>query len=66
MRHPVSSRVSLLPRHWDGPTAREAFTIAGPARATVAIDGDPVEVELPAQFSVEPGALRVLVAASAE
>jgi diacylglycerol kinase family enzyme len=52
----------LLPRHWDGPTARRELTIDGPGGTmTAAIDGDPVELELPARFTIEPHALRVLV-----
>jgi diacylglycerol kinase family enzyme len=51
----------LVPGTWDerkGPR----FTIgaAGP-KLTVAVDGDPVELETPLEFTVEPGALRVLV-----
>jgi diacylglycerol kinase family enzyme len=52
----------LLPRHWDGPTVRRDLTIDGPGGTlTAAIDGEPVKLELPARFRIEPQALRLLV-----
>ena len=58
----VYRAAGLLPRRWDGPTAMQELTIDGPAeRITVAIDGEPAELELPARFTIAPQALRVLV-----
>ena len=56
----------LLPRHWEGPDARRSVAVGGPASIAAAVDGDPVELELPAQLSVEPLALRLLVPVSSE
>jgi diacylglycerol kinase family enzyme len=50
----------LLPTAWDERSG-ERFRLEGPAVLLAAIDGEPVELELPLECRVEPGALRVLV-----
>jgi diacylglycerol kinase family enzyme len=50
----------LIPRNWherSGP----AFTLESPKRLRAAVDGEPLELEAPVEFRVEPRALRVLV-----
>lgn len=50
-----------LPSAWDERRGRR-FTIEAPGPSLeAAIDGEPVVLETPLEFSVEPGALRVLV-----
>ncbi len=51
---------ALLPRTWDE-RAAAAFTIDAPRRLAAAIDGEPVELEPPLRFAIEPRALRVLL-----
>lgn len=51
---------ALLPRTWDE-RAATAFTIDAPRRLAAAIDGEPVELEPPLRFAIEPRALRVLL-----
>lgn len=50
----------LLRVRWDERTA-ERVTLGGPAHLPVAIDGEAVELELPVELRVAPGALRLLV-----
>ena len=51
---------------WDERTCTE-LEIGGPLpRLRAAIDGEPVELETPLQFRIEPGALRVLVPSAPE
>lgn len=50
-----------LPRSWDE-RAAPRFTIdARPTRLRVAIDGEPLQLETPLDFRIEPQALRVLL-----
>jgi len=51
-----------LPRTWDERVA-ESFTIERPGGLRAAIDGEPVELDSPLELSVEPRALRVILAA---
>jgi diacylglycerol kinase family enzyme len=48
------------PRRWEERSGSE-FAIEGPTPLRAAMDGDPVELESPLRFSIEPRALRVLV-----
>ena len=50
-----------LPRTWDERVA-ESFTIERPGGLRAAIDGEPVELDSPLELSVEPRALRVILA----
>jgi diacylglycerol kinase family enzyme len=51
----------LLPRTWDE-RARETFTLdASERRLEGALDGEPIVLEPPVRFEIEPRALRVLV-----
>jgi diacylglycerol kinase family enzyme len=52
----------LLPGGWSELTPRGALKIeSSEPRLTVALDGEPVELETPLDFELEAGALRVLV-----
>ena len=51
----------VLPRTWEE-RAAERFTIDAPARRVrLAVDGEPVELDAPLEFAIEPSALRLLV-----
>jgi diacylglycerol kinase family enzyme len=49
------------PRTWDERTAERLTIDAAGHRLQAAVDGEPVELETPLEFSIEPSALRVLV-----
>jgi diacylglycerol kinase family enzyme len=49
------------PSSWDERTAARLTIDAAGHRLQAAVDGEPVEVETPLEFSIEPSALRVLV-----
>jgi diacylglycerol kinase family enzyme len=51
---------------WDERTCDELEIGAPQPRIRTAIDGEPVELETPLRFRIEPGALRVLVPAAPE
>jgi diacylglycerol kinase family enzyme len=51
-----------LPRTWDERVAAR-FTIERPGGLRAAVDGEPVDLESPAELSIEPRALRVLLPA---
>lgn len=57
--HLYSAR-GLLPTEWEERVA-ETFELDGPPVLRAAIDGEPAELELPVECSIEPRALRVLV-----
>ena len=48
------------PQAWEERSGTE-FTIESETRLQAAMDGEPVEIESPLRFSIEPAALRVLV-----
>lgn len=51
----------LLPGRWHEREGRQ-FSVSSPVpRLRAAVDGEPVELEPPLQFTVDPGVLRVLV-----
>jgi diacylglycerol kinase family enzyme len=50
----------LLPRAWEERTA-ERFTVERAGGLLAAVDGDPVQLESPAELSVEQRALRILL-----
>jgi diacylglycerol kinase family enzyme len=55
----------LVPDEWHDRSG-ERFTIdVGHARVRAAIDGEPTVLETPLEFTIEPGALRVLVPSAA-
>jgi diacylglycerol kinase family enzyme len=56
----VYSADGLLPHRWED-RGGASFTLESPARTPAAVDGEPVELEAPVQFRIEPRALRVLV-----
>jgi diacylglycerol kinase family enzyme len=57
----VYSADGLLPTSWDERSG-DRFEITGTAaRLRAALDGEPVELEPPVEFTIEPRALRVLV-----
>jgi diacylglycerol kinase family enzyme len=51
----------LLRRPWEERPARELEVDARARVVQAAVDGEPVELELPARFTIEPAALRVLL-----
>jgi len=62
-RHASSSSYSaggLLPTDWDERVG-QVFELDGPPVLQAAIDGEPVEVQLPLVCRLEPRTLRVLV-----
>jgi diacylglycerol kinase family enzyme len=52
------------PSEWDERAAERLTIDAGPHRLDAAIDGEPVTLETPLEFRIEPRALRVLVPAA--
>ena len=50
-----------LPGTWDERSGERFVLDPGSARVAVAVDGEPLELEAPLEFTVEPRALRVLV-----
>ena len=51
----------LLPETWEERSATAFMIDAARARVDSAIDGEPVKLETPLEFRIEPGALRLLV-----
>jgi diacylglycerol kinase family enzyme len=51
----------LLPRTWHEQTAERFVVDVAAARLPAAIDGEPVELETPLEFRIEPQTLRVLL-----
>jgi diacylglycerol kinase family enzyme len=52
----------LLPTSWEEPRSGAGFTVDSPhSPVRAAIDGEPAELETPLEFTIDPGALRVLL-----
>jgi diacylglycerol kinase family enzyme len=51
----------LLPRTWHEQTAERFVVDVAASRVPAAIDGEPVELETPLEFRIEPKALRLLL-----
>jgi diacylglycerol kinase family enzyme len=49
-----------LPHTWNE-RAGERFTLGGPGSLSVAIDGEPAELDSPVELAIEPRALRILL-----
>ena len=52
----------FFPSNWHDRSAERLTVDVDDHRVEAAIDGEPVELETPLEFRVEPGALRVLLA----
>jgi diacylglycerol kinase family enzyme len=50
----------VVPRNWHERSDKR-FSLEAPPRLRAAVDGEPVELEAPVEFRIEPRALRVLV-----
>ncbi len=50
-----------LPGTWDERSGERFVLDPGSARVAVAVDGEPLELEAPLEFTIEPKALRVLL-----
>ena len=57
----VYTATGLLPRTWSESTAERLTIAAAPKHLRVAVDGEPLGVETPVEFAIEPRALRVLL-----
>jgi diacylglycerol kinase family enzyme len=55
----------LVPDEWHDRSAKRFTIDAGAERIRAAIDGEPTVLETPLEFTIEPGALRVLVPSAA-
>ena len=51
----------LLPGTWEERAAERVVIDAAPSRLRLALDGEPVALETPLEFTIQPGALRLLV-----